>query len=501
MPEPVRPGAGALHPVAAESHGKAFELPRYPRNCTRRICHIGVGSFHRAHQAWALHRLLQEGHAEGWGICGIGLRPADRPLLEQLKAQNGLYALVQADESGSQLAIVGSLMELVDASRNSSAALGVLCEPATSIVSFTITEAAYCLGADGAFDLAHPDIAADLEHPRAPRTAQGLVVEALRQRREAGHGGFTLMSCDNLIGNGHRLHAGVLGYAERLDPTLAQWIETNTSFPLSMVDRITPALDDHRRAALCAEWGIADAAPVLCEPWFQWILEDRFVAGRPPFEKAGVTFSHDVAAYEDVKVGLLNGTHSALAHLGLMSGNAGVSEALQDATIAGWARSYMNEVAVTLHPPAGFDLPAYQLTTLRRFANPVIGDRLQRLAQDTSMKFRQALLPRLDVSVAAGQPIACMSSALALWIVYLASLAGGVDGRTAYQDVERDRLIALAVDACEQIDAGPFLRAAVAPEPPTLAALLPLLRVHLAALKKVSPLDYVRSLLNPETHD
>jgi mannitol 2-dehydrogenase len=441
--------------------GHAVEWPRYSRAPTRRICHIGVGAFHRAHQAFVLHRLLQAGDAESWGICGIGLRAADRPLHAALQRQGGFYSLWELDGEQRHVTVVGAITDHIDASLDVEPALRALADAATAIVSLTVTEAGYCLRADGTLDTAHPDIAHDLADPRTPRSAPALLVLACARRRAAALPGFTAMSCDNLLANGERLKAAVCGFARRFDASLAAWIETHVSFPCSMVDRITPVTTPERRDALCAAWGVADEVPVICEPWLQWIIEDRFVAGRPPFEKAGARFSDAVPRYETMKVGLLNGGHSAIAHVGLLLRYSRVHDAVADPLIAGWLAAYQREVAEVLEAPPGVDLADYCRELARRFANPAIDDRLQRLAQDTREKFRQVLLPPLRLRLAAGLGIDALATAVALWIAYLAKLAVDAAAREAYQDVDRDALIAMAAAAYQSATSAAFVEAAL----------------------------------------
>ena len=474
--------------------GSTVETPRYAPQLQHRICHLGVGGFHRAHQALVLHRLLQQGLAEGWGLCGIGLRAADRAMHEALQSQDGLYSLWELEGDARRVTVVGSIMDHLDASTDSAAAVALLADAGTRIVSLTVTEAGYCLDAAGALDAAHPDIVHDLAHPARPRSAPGLLVAALAARHAAGLAGFTAMSCDNLVGNGHRLQSAVLGLAARLDPALAQWIEAQASFPCSMVDRITPAADAARSARLCADWGVDDRIPVVCEPWLQWVMEDRFVAGRPPFEQAGVVFSHEVERYEDMKVGLLNGGHSAISHLGLLLGHTRVHEALADPLVRDWHLGYMREVAATLQPLPGVDYGAYQASLARRFANAAIEDRLLRLAMDSSTKFPQVLLPPAIRRLQAGQPVDRLATAIALWMVYLAGLTQDPAGHDAYVDHDRDGLVALAKTALAQKQADAFL-ASKLPLPPACAALFAdTVTRQLRSLLQRGPRDHIRSL-------
>jgi mannitol 2-dehydrogenase len=450
-----------LSAIAATTFdGLAVDVPRYERRISQRICHIGVGGFHRAHQAHYLHRLLQQGLGDGWGICGIALRAADRPLFEALQHQDLLYSLWEVDAQSRRVSVIGSLMACVDASADSALAVNVLADAATKIVSLTITEAGYCLDASGELDATHADIASDIASFASNgqlRSAQGVIVKALALRRDAGLAGFTLMSCDNLIENGHRLRHSMLGFARHVDAALAQWIESHVSFPSSMVDRITPVADRPRNEQLCSEWGVADRALVLCEPWQQWILEDAFVAGRPAFEQAGVVLTAQVKLFEDMKVGLLNGGHSALSHVGLLSGHSKVHEALAQPLIAGWLCLYMREIAATLTPVPGIGFDGYEASLLQRFLNPAIEDRLQRLAQDSSSKFLQVLRPPLMKRLARGESFDAIAATLALWMLYLDGLSRDAAARDAYLDAAKDQLISLAVAAVASGNAGAFL--------------------------------------------
>lgn len=464
MTEPLPLNAATLARLATAG----IEVPRYARGAQtirQRICHLGPGRFHRAHQAEFLHRLLQAGDAQGWGICAISLRAADRAALHELAVQDGLYSLWQVDGRERKVQVVGSIMEVLDASDDARGALERLADAATRIISLTITEAGYCLRPDGHLDVAHADIVHDLAHADAPRSAPGLIVHALALRRARGTGGCTLLSCDNLLANGQQLRRAVLGFAQRIDPTLARWIEAQVSFPCSMVDRITPLPDAAALQAAQAAWPVRDATPLLCEPWLQWVIEDQFVAGRPPFERAGAVFTHEVEAYERIKVGLLNGGHSALSHAALMLGYTQVHDALADARLRRWLFAYMGDVMPSLPHVAGLSLDDYRASLLQRFANPAIEDRLLRLAQDTSTKFQQTLLAPLSHCLAQGAPCAHLSAALALWIVYLDSLSRDARACAQYDDVNKDALIAQAAQAVAHGDAGDFIatRFALAP--------------------------------------
>ncbi|WP_162932374.1 mannitol dehydrogenase family protein [Solimonas sp. K1W22B-7] len=473
--------------------GRPAELPTYARHLRKRICHIGVGAFHRAHQALYLHRLLQQGDGEGWGLCGIGLRAADRAMHEALRDQNGLYSLWELEGSSRRVTVVGSIMDHVDASADSSAAVALMADPDTHIVSLTVTEAGYCLRG-GALDLAQPDIVHDLAHPAQPRSAPGLLVAALAARRAGGLGAFTAMSCDNIIENGHRLCGAVLALARQLDPALAQWIEAEARFPCSMVDRITPATDMARRERLCEDWGVDDRIPVICEPWLQWIMQDHFVAGRPALERVGVVFSDEVTRYEDMKVGLLNGGHSAISHLGLLLGHEAVHHALADPLIHHWHAGYMREVTATLAALPGVDYAGYEDALARRFSNAAIEDRLLRLAMDSSTKFPQGLLPPALRRLEAGLPIDHLATAIALWIVYLDGLSRDEAAGLAYVDHDREGLIAQARAAVASGNPASFLAARLPMPEAGAARFAGAVQQQLASLRRLGPKAHVQAL-------
>lgn len=473
----------------------AVDVPSYPRQLQQRICHIGIGRFHRAHQANYLHRLLQQGLADGWGLCAVGIRAADQPVLQTLQAQDGLYSLWEVDGAERKVSVIGSIMQWVDASDNAQVGIDVMADAATKIVSLTITESGYCLDSQGQLDLKHPDISHDLAQPAKPRSAAGLIVRALALRRERGQAGFTLMSCDNLIENGHQLRRTVLGFAQHSDPALAQWIEAQVSFPCSMVDRITPAPNAQMQDEFCTEWRVRDDALVMCEPWQQWILEDHFIAGRPAFEQVGVVMSSQVKAYENMKVGLLNGGHSALSHVALLCGHVLVHKALEDSTIHQWLAAYMKEVATTLPPLPGVDFAEYQASLIRRFLNPAVEDRLTRLAQDTSAKFQQTLLPPLIQRLRNVKPTPCLTAAVAFWLVYLDRLRTDATANAAYQDARKDWLIAQAASAVQASDATEFLASTLVLSSELTGAFSAGVNTHLRGLRTAGVKAHVNTLI------
>ncbi|WP_116711259.1 mannitol dehydrogenase family protein [Actinomycetospora cinnamomea] len=373
--------------------------PSYDRSAVSvGIVHFGVGGFHRAHQAMYLDALMERGGALDWGICGVGVLEADQRMAEVTEAQDDLYTLVLKHSDGSrEPRVVGSIVDYLYAPADPEAVLDRMTDPATRIVSLTVTEGGYHKNAStGEFDDRDPAIRADIDAPEgtAPRTTFGFLVEALRRRRADGTGPFTVMSCDNIQGNGHVAQAMITAYARRRDPQLADWIDAEVPFPNSMVDRITPRTTDADRAELVERFGIEDAWPVVCEPFTQWVLEDRFAAGRPRFEDVGVQVVDDVEPYELMKLRLLNASHQAIAYLGYLAGYRYAHEVAGDELFAGFTRAYMDrEATPTLAPVPGVDLDDYKATLIRRFANPEIRDTLARLAAESSDRIPTWLVP------------------------------------------------------------------------------------------------------------
>ncbi|WP_269620649.1 mannitol dehydrogenase family protein [Zhongshania sp. BJYM1] len=446
------------------------DYPNYPRHCNKRICHIGVGGFHRAHQARYLHSLLCGGDAEGWGIYGIALMPSDRPLLQTMQAQDNLYSLWELEGEQREVRIIGSIMAYIDAIDDREPAIQALCHPETRIVSLTITEKGYCLDASGKLDLSHPAIAADIAQAEIPLSAIGLIVYALRLRQRRGLPGFTIMSCDNLIANGEQARKAVTGLARAIDSDLATWIESQVSFPLSMVDRITPRPNPAIAAQLANSLNFEDKCLLTCESWTQWVLEDDFCNGRPSFELAGVTLTDNVHLYEKLKVGLLNGGHSALSHIGLLLSYRRVDHAASDPLLQRWLSGYMQEIAETLAPLPDIHIGKYRQILIKRFANPSIEDSLFRLAEDTSSKFEQTLLPPLQARLAESKPAAYLAATVALWIYFLKWVAEDEDLRQNYIDARATELIKIAKDTIRTKKSSLFVATSLQLEGPNLSS-------------------------------
>ena len=413
----MRLSTGALDRLPAE-----VARPQYDRAQVRvGIVHLGVGGFHRAHQAMYLDRLMNDGQAMDWGICGVGLLPGDRRMDEVLRSQDGLYTLVVKHPDGTRTArVIGSIVRYRYAPDDPVAVVEELAEPRTRIVSLTVTEGGYNLRpGTGRFDDTNPEVLKDLSTGVNPTTLFGFLTEALRLRRARGLPGFTVVSCDNIEGNGDVARESLSAFASLRDPELGDWIRASVRFPNSMVDRITPATTDADRQELLSRYGVRDDWPVQCEPFSQWMLQDDFLdSARPPLENAGVTLVPDVRPYELMKLRLLNAGHQALAYLGYLAGHRLVHEASQDPALAGFLLSYLAEAVPTLQPVPGIDLAEYQQSLLTRFSNPSISDTLARLATDGSDRIPKFLLPVISENLAAGRDVRRSAAVLAGWARY-----------------------------------------------------------------------------------
>ena len=333
-------------------------VPSYDRSQVKvGIVHFGVGGFHRAHQAMYLDQLMERGKALDWGICGVGVMPFDLKMKEAMQSQDCLYTLVEKAPDGSwEPRVIGSIVQYLYAPDDPDAVIEKMADPATRIVSLTITEGGYNFHpVTGKFDDTNPAVQADLAPGAVPATTFGLVTEALVRRRSRGIEPFTVMSCDNIQGNGHMAQEVFTAFARLRDPELGEWVASNVRFPNSMVDRITPVTTDEDRAQVRERFDIEDAWPVVCEPFTQWALEDNFSAGRPPLEEVGVQVVADVVPYELMKLRLLNASHQALCYFGYLAGYRLVHEVAQDPLFANFLLDYMNtEATPTLAPRAGY---------------------------------------------------------------------------------------------------------------------------------------------------
>ncbi len=401
--------------------------PSYDRARLRTgIVHFGVGGFHRAHEAMYLDRLMNDGEAADWAICGVGVMPGDRRMQEVLEAQDGLYTLVVKAPDGSlEPRVIGSIKEYLFAPDDPEAVIEKMAGEEVRIVSLTVTEGGYNINAvTGEFVADDPGVRHDLEPGNAPRTTFGLITEALARRRDRGLVPFTIMSCDNIQGNGHAARRSFVAFATLRDPELGKYVETAVEFPNSMVDRITPVTTDADRAEVGKRFGVEDGWPVVCEPFTQWALEDAFTAGRPPFEEAGVQVVPDVEPYELMKLRLLNASHQALCYFGYLAGYRLVHEVAQDPLFAGFLLAYMDrEATPTLEPVPGIDLDEYKHQLIERFSNGQVKDTVARLCAESSDRIPKWLLPVIRHNLETGGEILRATAVVASWARY----AEGVD--------------------------------------------------------------------------
>jgi mannitol 2-dehydrogenase len=396
--------------------------PGYDRRAVRAgIAHIGVGGFHRAHQAIYLDRCLARPGHEAWGLCGINLLPQDAAMAAAMKHQDGLYTVTEMAPDGTHRThVVEAMVEYLYAPDDPGAVLARLSHPDIRIVSLTITEGGYLLDEQGRFQREHPAVTHDLARPGAPQSVFGYLVEALARRRAANVPPFTVMSCDNLRQNGVQARRALVAFARERDAELAAWIEREVSFPSAMVDRITPATDEAARQKLRALSGVDDAAPVICEDFIQWVLEDDFPGGRPEWEAVGVMLTDDVSPYEEAKIRLLNASHTMLSYPAYLAGHRQVDEALRDPLFVDYLRAFLDQDASPwLRSLPGLDLEAYKETLLRRFANRAVGDQIARLCGDGASKIPGFLLPTVHACLEHGHPYRRLAFLLACYHRYL----------------------------------------------------------------------------------
>ena len=393
--------------------------PDYDRSALRTgIVHLGVGGFHRAHQAMYLDRLMRAGRALDWAVCGVGLLPQDATMRDALAGQDHLYSLTLKHPDGRrEHTVIGSIHDYRFAPEDRAGVLEIMTAPATRIVSLTVTEGGYNLDdATGAFRTEDPGAVHDAQHPREPETAFGYIVEALRLRRAAGTAPFTVMSCDNLPGNGRAARTAVVTQARMSDPGLAEWIDAQVAFPSSMVDRITPRTTPEDVEQVAAELGVRDAWPVVAEPFTQWVLEDDFPAGRPPLEEVGVQMVDDVVPYELMKLRLLNAAHQWLGHWGRLLGMTYAHEAAADPQVAAVTRAFLaREARPCLLPVEGIDLDAYVDTLFARFTNTAVADTLARLAYFAPSGMPKFVLGTVRDNLAGGGPVRLAAALCAAW--------------------------------------------------------------------------------------
>ncbi|EAQ80011.1 mannitol dehydrogenase family protein [Blastopirellula marina] len=385
------------------------------------IVHVGVGGFHRSHEAFYTDQLLENADVSDWGICGVGLREADRKMAAILENQDYLYTLIMKHPDGEvENRVIGSLIDFVMGCDNPEMVIRKMASPETRIVSLTITEGGYNVApGTGEFDFSNPDAQHDLEHPLQPILVFGYLTAALRQRRDQGLPAFTILSCDNIQHNGSLTQKMVLDFARRQDPDLASWIENEVGFPNAMVDRITPVTTDADIRYLEHELGFKDEWPVTCEPYCQWVIEDKFSNGRPSWENVGAQFVPDVTPYEKMKLRLLNAGHSVLGIPGAIVGYETIAECAADKLFAAYLRKFMDlEATPVLDDVAGIDLDAYKDTLLERFGNPNVRDNVSRICLASSSKLPVFLIPTITENLQQGGNIQCSAFLLATWCLY-----------------------------------------------------------------------------------
>jgi mannitol 2-dehydrogenase len=395
---------------------EGIKRPTYDRSAlTPGIVHIGLGNFHRAHQAWYLHRLMQQGLAHDWAIVGAGVRAGDEAQRNRLAEQDYLTTLIELDPAGRS-AEVGSMIDFVPVEDGNESLIEQMCDPAIRIVALTVTEGGYYVDpVTKGFDAQHPDIRHDAANPDTPRTAFGAMVAALKRRRAAGAGPFTGQSCDNLHGNGAILRQTMVSLARLSDPKLADWIDATCTFPNSMVDCIVPATGP-KELELVRTFGIEDAAPVTHENFRQWVIEDNFCAGRPDWDRAGATFSNNVHAFESMKIRILNGGHQMISNPGEILGVQFISGCMAHPLIGAFFHKIArDEISPQVDAVPGMTPEAYVEIITRRFSNPEIVDTVRRVAFDGSSRHPGFILPTLRDALKAGTPIEGLALSEALW--------------------------------------------------------------------------------------
>jgi fructuronate reductase len=423
----------------------AATRPSYDRSkVTPGIVHLGIGAFHRAHQAVYVDGILDR--APDWGIVGASLRRPDTK--DALDPQGGLYTVAVRDASGTTCRVIGSVLEVIDATTDGEKLLQLMASPAIRIVSLTVTEKGYCHDpATGHLDLNHKDVVHDLADLQHPVSAPGFIVAALERRRQAGLKPFTVMSCDNLPSNGHTARRIITEFAAKVGPETHAYVES-VDFPSTMVDRIVPATTDADRTAVAETIGLEDAWPVVTEPFTQWVVEDRFGAGRPPFETVGAELVTDVEPYERMKLRMLNGAHSTLSYLGYLAGHEYVADVMRDENFTKLIHGLMTEEVIPTLSMPGVDLGFYRDQLLERFANPALKHRTWQIAMDGSQKLPQRLLATISDRLAAGQGIERLALGVAAWMRY----TSGPDERGQPIDVRdplSERFIDIAANALE----------------------------------------------------
>lgn len=412
-----------LNKEALRKLASSIAVPQYDRaQLTPGILHIGVGNFHRAHLAVYLDDLFNQGLDLDWGIIGAGVKPQDGAMRAKLAEQDWLTTVVELDPMGYAARVTGAMIDFVDV--NTPSLIKALSQPEIRIVTMTITEGGYYVDAQtGGFDNKHPEIVHDAENSDTPQTVFGILLAALSDRRELGIAPFTILSCDNLPENGAMAKQATAGLARAISPEFADWVEQEVAFPNSMVDCITPATGKREQEMVATIFSIDDNAPVVCEPFRQWVLEDNFPSGRPMLEKVGVEFVSDVAPYELMKLRILNGGHAAIAYPAALMGIHFVHDAMANEAIAGFLHKLaIDEIIPTVPLIPGIDFGDYLASIETRFANPKVGDTIPRLCLDGSNRQPKFILPSITDRLASGSPIEGLALEVAFWCRYCAAV-------------------------------------------------------------------------------
>lgn len=426
-----------------------MKIPTYDRNDVKEgIVHVGVGGFHRAHLAVYIDQLLQKHEHREWAICGVGLRPNDAAMRDVLNSQDHLYTVIERSAKGSTAKVVGSINSFLFAPDDRDAVIDKMAHPDTHIVSLTITESGYYYNENThQLQTEHPDIQHDLVSDNSPISTFGFLYAALEKRHEQGLKPFTVMSCDNMQHNGSITRSMLLSFARLRNPDLAEWIAQEGAFPNAMVDRITPSTSQTDIESLAEQFGIADAWPVVTEPFMQWVIEDKFCDGRPQFEKVGVQVVHDVhdvEQFEKHKLRLLNASHSAMAYPGQLAGFKYVHEVMGHPLYRKFIWQMMQQEVKPLLPEIpGVDVDEYCNTLMERFSNPTIMDQIPRIALNASGKIPQFIMPSIAEQIWVKGPFRRLCFVAGAWFHYI----NGVDdeGNTfEVDDPMREQLQALA---------------------------------------------------------
>lgn len=431
---------------------KHITVPQYDRLAVKTgIVHVGIGGFHRSHEAYYTDQLLHDDSNNNWGICGVALLEWDEKIFDVLKEQDGLYTLIVKELDGSlTTSIIGAITSYLFAPENPDAVIEKMADPDVKIITLTITEGGYNYNeAIGAFDFENPSIQFDLANPETPKTIFGYLTQAFKRRKERGLLGCTVQSCDNIQGNGHLAKEMLLSYVAKAAPSLVSWIKENVSFPNSMVDRITPVTLPKDIETLKDTTGIEDAWPVVCEPFKQWVIEDDFIAGRPNWETVGAQFVKDVAPYERMKLSLLNAGHSVLGILGALLGYSTIDEVVYNSTINTFLKLFMDkEVTPTLKDLQGVNLEEYKKSLIERFGNIYMKDQIDRICSESAAKFPVFILPTIREQLKQQGSIELTAFVVAAWAIY--SLGKDEKGKElVIKDVLKSTLTEKAIIAKE----------------------------------------------------